>query len=70
MVLRNRVVEHNVAMFQSFLLLYASEEGQVEASSMSNSAVMVNNLAERVDECQLKQGIVGVQLGPRKLSVI
>ena len=34
-----RVVEHNVTTFQS----YASREGQVEASTMGNSAILIVN---------------------------
>ena len=37
-VLCNQAVEHNVAVFQSFPLLYAGREGYAEASTRSNSA--------------------------------
>ena len=50
--------------FHSFPLLYAGREGQAEASTVSNGinlmssfltpAAMVDNLAEKVDECLLK----------------
>ena len=43
------------------------------ANLMSTIAVMVNNLAEKVDECPLNWGhlvYACVQLGLRKLSVI
>ena len=63
--MHNWAVECNVAAFQSFPLLYAGRECYTEASTMSNSAnlisslttaVMVDNLAEKVDECPLNQG--------------
>jgi len=65
--------------FQSFPLLYADRECYPEASTTSNSnesnvkllttAAMVDNLAEKVDECPLTRGHC-IQLGQRKLSVI
>ena len=30
----------------------------------------MDNFAEKVDECPLSLSIVGIQLGPRKLSII
>ena len=53
MVQCNQAVEHNVANFQSFPLLYAGKEGKAEGSTISNSSVklltptaVVENIAE------------------------
>ena len=59
--MHNQAAEHNVTAFP---LLYAGRECYPEASSMSNSAnvkllttaTMVDNLAEKVNECLLNQG--------------
>ena len=64
--MRNQAVEHNVATFsESFPLVYAGSECYAEASTTSNSnesnvsllttAVMMDNLAEKVDECPLNR---------------
>ena len=63
--MHNRAVEHNVAAFSELSLLYADRECYPEASTTSNSnesnvkllttAAMVDNLAEKVDECPLNR---------------
>ena len=41
--MRNRAVEHNVAAFQSFPLLYSGRECYPEASTTSNSANIMSS---------------------------
>ena len=48
--------------FQNFTLLYIGKEGWTKASSTSiisscGTAVMVDNLVEKVDECSLNRGV-------------
>ena len=64
--MHNRALSTTWLRFQSFPLLYADRECYPEASTTSNSnesnvkllttAAMVDNLAEKVDECPLNQG--------------
>ena len=41
--MHNQAVEHNVAAFQSFPLLYAGREGYAEASTTNNSANLMSS---------------------------
>ena len=62
MALCNPAVEYNVAEFSKLSSSVHRQGGLSKASITSNYSVMVNNLAEKVDECALNWAI-GVQLG-------
>ena len=54
MVLRNRTVEHNVAMF-SGISLAIHWQGRPSIGNSANQ-VMLDNISEKVDECPLNWG--------------
>jgi len=59
--MHNHTVEHNVAMFSELSFAVRWQASTTSNSNESNvklltTAAMVDNLAEKVDECPLNQG--------------
>ena len=55
MVLHNQAVEHNVAVFSELSFAEANTTGN-STIKLLTTAAMVDNLAEKVNECPLNRG--------------